>query len=231
MNARRVPEAPAPHDSPLARWARIPLRTHTIHAGEDLAAVIRRYTQALADPGDVVALAETVVAIAQRRAVLPATIRPRLLARLLCRFPDPDGSLATPASMEVALREVGTYRVLLGALAAAWGRLRGRRGDFYRVAGPQLAQIDDIGGTMPPFDRYIIPGPRDPESEARRLSRETGLEVAIVDADDQGHVTILACTGGIERGDLAELLRDNPCGNGEEQTPLLLLKKRRTAGR
>lgn len=220
MGERPDPRSPAP-----TRWARFPLRTHTIHSGEDLAAVIRRYTHALADPGDVVVLAESVVAIAQGRAVLPAAVRPRLLARILCLLPDPNGSLATPAAMEVAIREVGTWRILLGVLAAGWGRLRGRRGDFYRVAGMQLAQIDDIGGTMAPFDRYIVPGPKDPHGTARRLKEATGLDVAIADADDRGHVAILACTGGIGPRELEELLRDNPSGNADEQTPLVLLKR------
>ena len=39
--------------------------------------------------------------------------------------------------MEMALRECGTPRILLAAGVAAVTKLFGRKGDFYRVAGPK----------------------------------------------------------------------------------------------
>lgn len=201
------------------------VRTHIIAPGEDLAALIRRYVLPIAAPGDVAVLSESAVAVAEGRAVPYYKVRPGLLARFLSRFPHPDGSLATPPAMQLAIHEVGALRILLGAAAAALGRLVGRRGLFFRVAGPELARIDDIGGTLPPFDDCIVLGPRDPRGTAARLRAATGLDVAIADADDIGHVDILANTSRLREGELKEVLRRNPAGNDDQQTPVVVVRR------
>lgn len=230
--------SPAPDGGAAARWvpcvrapggrppgaARIPLRTHVLGRHDDMVAVVRRYALPVARPGDVVAVAESALAITQGRAFPCERVRPRVLARVLCRFPDPEGSLATPAAMELALREAGTPRVLLGAAAAALGRLAGRRGDFYRVAGRQLAQIDDIGGTMPPYEACIVLGPRDPQGAAEAIRAATGLDAVVADVNDLRRVDVLGHTGPHAPETLARWLEDNPFGNDDQQTPLVLIR-------
>ena len=91
------------------------------------------------------------VAIAQGRAIVSSAIKPGLLARFLCRFPQKHGSLATPQAMQLAIDEVGSWRILGGVAAAGVGRLIGRRGWFYLVAGRELALFDDIAGHAAPL--------------------------------------------------------------------------------
>jgi len=207
------------------RWAPVPIRTDLITPGTNLPDFVRRYIEGLAEPGDVLCLAESAVAIGQGRAVRPSDIHPGLLARFLSRFPHPDGSLATPAAMELAIQEVGSPRILAGAAAAAAGRLLRRRGWFYHVAGHALAQIDDIAGTLAPFENFIVLGPDDPQAVAAAVRQATGLHTAIVDVDDASHVDVLALTGGIEPEELFLALLGNPQGNDDQQTPLVLLKR------
>lgn len=203
----------------------VPLRTHIITEKDDLAEVVRRYAADVADPGDVVALSESMVAIAQGRAVLPQSVRARPLANFLRRFAHPDGSLATPAAMELAFREAGTLRILVAAAAAAVGRLFGRRGIFFRVAGHGLKFIDDIGGTLFPFDRYVVLGPKNARQLAESIKAATGLDILIVDVNDLRRVDILAYTGDHDPDLLVEALRSNPQGNDDEQTPIVILKR------
>ena len=68
------------------------MRTRLIVKGDDLAALMRDALRGLARPGDVVAIAETAVAIAQGRFIGAETIRPSRLARVLARRA---GALAT----------------------------------------------------------------------------------------------------------------------------------------
>ncbi|MDI6871440.1 MAG: coenzyme F420-0:L-glutamate ligase [Bacillota bacterium] len=206
------------------RACRIPIRTRVLTPQDDLVAVVREYCGRIAQAGDIVAISESVVAITQGRAIRAAQVRAGWLARFLCRFPAKHGSLATPAAMQLAINEVGAWRVLAGAAAAALGRLVGRRGDFYRVAGPQLKLIDDIAGTMPPFDDCVVLGPRDPAGVARRIRRETGIEAVIVDVNDLGCVDILGASDGVDRQLVERLLRDNPGGNDDQQTPFVILR-------
>lgn len=185
--------------------------------------VVKRYTGEIAFPGDIVTVAESVVAISQGRAILPGTLKPGWLARFLCRFPGKGGSLATPQAMQLAIEESGTLRIMLGAVAAGLGRLVGRNGDFYRVAGRHLAQIDDVAGTMWPFERHIILGPKDPQKIVERIKQATGAEAVIADANDIGNVDILAATGGVNQEALLKYLEDNPFGNDDQQTPIVIL--------
>lgn len=203
---------------------KIPIRTHLVTEKDDLVDVVKKYTGEIAEPGDIIAVAETVLAITQGRAILPDTVRPGRLARFLCLFPGKDGSLATPQAMQLAIQEAGYVRILLGAAAAAVGKIIGRRGDFYRIAGRQLAQIDDVAGTMWPFDRHIILGPKDPQKVVDRIKRATGAEAVITDVNDLKKVDIIAASRGVKQEELIKDLADNPFGNDDQQTPIVILK-------
>lgn len=205
---------------------RIPLRTHILTSEDDLLAVVRRYTSDLAEPGDIIAISETAVAITQGRAVLSREVRYGWLARLLSRFPNPEGSLATPQAMQVAINEAGVWRILAGCVAAAVGRVLGRRGYFYLVAGRDLARIDDVAGTMWPFQKYIVLGPKKPHEVVRRIKEATGIDALIADVNDARCVDILATTSEVNPQLLIESLRDNPFGNDDQQTPIVILKMR-----
>ena len=104
-------------------FAKIPIRTHIVTESDRIVKLVRQYCAGLACPGDVICLAESVVAITQRRAILPQEVKPGKLAHFLCRFPAKHGSLATPPAMQLALEEVGSIRLLAGCLAAAIGKI------------------------------------------------------------------------------------------------------------
>lgn len=206
-------------------WTPIPIRTHLITEKDNIADVVRRYALPVAEPGDLIVLAESPVAISQGRAVLSSAVKSSILAKFLSKFPHKDGSLATPAAMQVAIDEAGPLRVLLGAGAAALGKLLGRKGDFYRVAGRDLAKIDDIAGTLPPFDRYIVPGPKNPQALSDEMYSLFGITVVIADINDIKCVDILALSGSFPEEQVIQILRDNPLGNDDQQTPLMVLKR------
>lgn len=204
--------------------ARIPIRTHVITEHDDIVKVVKKYTGDIAEPGDIISVAESVVAIAQGRAILPGIVKVGFLARFLCRFPGKDGSLATPQAMQLAIVEAGTFKILLGAAAAFIGRLLGRRGDFYRVAGRNLALIDDVAGTMCPFDKHIILGHKNPQQVVDAVKEATGAEAVIVDVNYKRNVDVLASSSGVDADGLIKNLVDNPFGNDDQQTPIVILK-------
>lgn len=203
------------------------IRTHLITEKDDVAEIIRRYAGDIAEPGDIAGIAESVVAITQGRAIVPETVNPSMIARLVSRFAHPDASISAPRSMEMAIREVGLPRILLAAFAGFLGRLTRRKGLFFKVAGHSVAEIDDSGGTMPPYDRSIILGPKDPDVVARRAWRKTGLWTLILDVNDKGCVDILGSSFPISpcrEKEIQELLKSNPFGNDDQKTPLVVIK-------
>lgn len=211
-------------------WDSVPIlriRTHLITEKDDVASVIARYTGGVAERGDVVGISESVVAIMQGRAIPPEDIVPGLLARTVCRFAHPDASISAPRSMEMAVREVGSLRILVAAAAGLIGKILGIHGLFFRVAGHSVAEIDDSGGTMPPYDRSIILGPKDADAVARHVWQRTGVWILILDVNDKGAVDILGTSIPLskEREEAVKrLLRKNPFGNDDQKTPLVVMK-------
>lgn len=209
---------------------KIPLRTHLITEKDDIVEVAARYAGRIAQPGDLIVLAESVVAISQGRMFRPEEVRAGRLARLLCRYTKRHGSLTSPATMQLAMHEVGTWRILVAAAAGALGRVLRRPGYFYRVAGLPVALIDDVAGTMPPFHGHIVLGPYQADRVAQAVADRLGVDTVIVDANDLGKVDVVGASRGVPRRLIPALLTDNPCGNYEQQTPLTVVKDYRRAG-
>lgn len=209
-------------------WARYPVRTHVVQPGEEIRAVVQQYAKPYLQDGDILAISEKVVAICQKRAFPVDEVQPRRLARWLCRYvtKTPHGiGIGSPVTMELALREAGVWRILLAAAVAAVTKPLGIRGVFYRIAGRQVAAIDGpTPYTLPPYNRYASLAPKHPDKVAQSLSGALGVSVAIVDANDLG-VEVLGASPGTDRAMVAELFRDNPLGQGSQQTPLCILRR------
>jgi hypothetical protein len=201
----------------------IPVRTRLIVKGDDLAAVLRDALHGLARPGDVVAIAETAVAIAQGRFIGAETIRPSRLARVLARRAGALATINQPESLQLVIDQVGAWRVFGAAVLQVAGRAVGRRGVFYELLGEAIAAIDGYTGTLPPYERAIVLGPADPDRVSAELAAALDLHIAIVDANDLRRAKALGASPRVVREALETALLGNPAGNGDEQTPLVIL--------
>ncbi|WP_347344730.1 coenzyme F420-0:L-glutamate ligase [Microbacterium sp.] len=213
------------------RYARIPIRTHVVMPGDDLDAVVSDYARDLLEPGDLLFVTEKIVAITQGRSYALADITPRRLARLLSRYvvKTPYGiGLGMPETMEMALRECGTPRILFAAAVSAVTKLFGRRGDFYRIAGDKARAIDGpTNGTIPPYDQSVVLGPTDPAGVARRLQAlfGGGQDVAVVDINDIGGNILGSTLDKAGERRLVQILGDNPLGQERQSTPLGIVRQ------
>ena len=158
IEAAQSPKAP-PSTAPAAERLVLPIKTELLRPGDDLAEVITRHTRGVAKPGDLIAIAETVVAIVQGRLVYCEDINPGYFATRLNKLFEMNSSLSSPYAMEMAIREVGLPKILMATAAGIVGKARGKAGEFYRVAGRAVATIDDCTGTLPPFDKHVVMGP------------------------------------------------------------------------
>jgi hypothetical protein len=186
---------------------------------------VKRYVLPHARPGDVVSIGESPIALMQGRFRHPAEVHPGWLAKRLCYFFLPTSSLATACGMQSLIDLVGAPRVLsafiLGALAK---KFLNKPGMFYELAGEQARLIDDVTGTLPPYDQFIVLGPENPQQVVDQIQKETGLAAAIVDVNDLKAVKILAASPGVSPAFLEQALITNPAGNADEQTPIVLIR-------
>ncbi|MBI4133622.1 coenzyme F420-0:L-glutamate ligase [Candidatus Uhrbacteria bacterium] len=212
-----------------AQWLRFPIRTHVITAGDTLTNLAERYVKPHLRAGDVLFVSERIVAIMQGRAFPIKDITPSWLARTLVRFVhrSPYGiGLGSPWTMELALREAGAPRILLGALAAAITKPFGIRGVFYRIVGKNINAIDGpCSYTLPPYNEYAKLGPAQPNAVAKTLATAIGAQVVVIDANDLGVAVLGKSTHEISDAFCAAVFRDNPLGQSTEQTPLCIVRK------
>ena len=214
-------------------YARAPIRTRLFVGGDSLLDGLRDALREIElQANDIVAISEKAVAICQGRSYPVGEVHARPLARTLSKFVGRTASgigLGIPATMELAIREAGEARILGATAAAVVTKPFGVKGVFYRVAGPGVRAIDGpTRGTIPPYDGHAKLGPEDPEGVARDLARELGANgvevgVAIIDANDIG-VNVLGVSAGVDAAVVESLLRDNPLGQGAQQTPVALLR-------
>jgi F420-0:gamma-glutamyl ligase len=204
----------------------IPVRTRVVREGDDLPALVAAAVHGIARPGDIITISETAVAIAQGEFVVAERIRPSRLAYVLARQAGAMATVSQPESVQLVIDQVGAWRVFSAAAQHAVARVFGKRGRFYELLGDAIAAIDGYTGTMPPYERAIVLAPRDPDGVCATIAAVTGVACAIVDANDLEKAKVLGASAGVDRALVEQALLDNPHGNSDEQTPIVVLKCR-----
>ena len=227
-----MPTSPAPRRVVVdgRTFERVPIRTPILMPGDDIAEAIRVHAGPSSQPGDTVILSESAVAIMQGRARDWRTIHPSWIARQLSSrvLKTSYGTgLRSPYAMQYAIELSGLWRILLALPAHVIGRLLGKKGWFYLVAGLN-ARMMDAEHTMgiAEFYEMCIPAPADPAGTCRALKAATGLDVAICDINDIAPAWCVASTLPKDRVRLLERsFDDNPLGQSDEQTPMGLWRE------
>ena len=195
------------------KYQRLAIRTHVITDQDDVCDVIEKYAKPHARPDDIVFMTEKAVACTQRRAILLKT---------------PYGiGLGIPETMEMALQECGTPKILFAAAVSAVGKLFHKRGWFYKIAGYKARSIDGpCDYTLPPYNEYVVLGPAEPDETAKKMSQRLGgIKVAITDINDLEGQILGTSDPSMDRDLLVKILKDNPLGQSLEQTPIGIIRK------
>ncbi|SEJ59602.1 F420-0:Gamma-glutamyl ligase [Propionispira arboris] len=203
----------------------IPVPTRILTDKDDIIDIVEKYAGAKIGENDVISVAESVVAITQGRIVRPEDLTISRVAQLLCRFIPDYGSLASPHGMQSLMDIEGKWRVTFALILGFLAKIIGQNGVFYKFGGEQAALIDDVTGTMPPFDKYIVYGPKDPQVVVKKLQERLGCFGAVIaDVNDLKRSRIVGVTDGVDGDKVAHLLIDNPFGNASQKTPIVIIK-------
>lgn len=208
----------------MAELELIPVRTRILTERDDIADAISEYAGHVIGPEDIVCVAESVVAITQGMITRPEELKPTWQARLINRFVPAEGSMASIYGVQAAMELDGKWKVLGAFILGAIAKVFGKAGVFYQIAR-QASLTDDVTGTMPPFDKHIVYGPKDPDKVAEHIVQRTGSYGAVVaDVNDLKRAAVLGKSRGMDPKRIARILIDNPFGNDDQMTPIVIIK-------
>jgi F420-0:gamma-glutamyl ligase-like protein len=210
------------------KYARYPVKTHLVTPEDKILDVVEKYARPYFQKGDVLFISEKCVSVTQGRSYEMSEIKAGKLAKFLVRFvtKSPYGiGLGCPETMQLAVEEVGTPRILLAAFVAALTKPLGLKGMFYRVAGPQARGIDGpVAYAIPPYNHRASKIPQNAGKVAKELSEKINVPVAIVDVCDMG-AWIVGKSDNVPKDLLLKALKDNPLGQTNQQTPMGILRE------
>ena len=134
--------------------------------------------------------------------------------------------------MQLAIQEVGLFKILFASIASLVTKPFGLKGVFYNIAGRKAASIDG------PTEYSVYPSnvsaklaPKDPQKQAvkihQRIKKEKNIDngflgVVIIDANDLGQ-NVLGNSTDIKNNNIERIFSDNPMGQSNEQTPLIIV--------
>lgn len=210
-------------------FARYPVKTKLVENGDSIPDILDETAMPYIENGDMIFISEKIIAISQGRSFDIDDIHPSKLAKILSKFvyKSPYGiGLGMPETMQLALDDVGTARILLAAFCSAVTKPFGVRGVFYKVAGTGARAIDGpCDCTIPPYNHCAKLAPEKPDKVAAQLEKHTGCKVVIMDANDIGREILGRSDDSISIDMCKEIFADNPLGQGAQQTPVCIIRK------
>ncbi len=209
-------------------YLRYPIKTHLITKDDVLEDIIKKYILKDIENNDIIVMSERMVAITQGRLIHESEIKETKLAKFLIKFvkkwPN-DPGFRNAKKMQLVIDICGISRVLLASFISAITKPFRIRGLFYIICGNQVSEIDGFApGTIPPYDKYAVLGPKDPNKVCEQLAKKFNFQFAIVDANNID-VAVLGVSQNLQisKSELRLTFIDNPIGQGLEQTPICIV--------
>lgn len=215
-----------------SEYRRLAIQTHFVQRGESYLDLIEKYVCPLYEEGDILSMSEKIIAMCQNNVVEKKDVKVGFWAKLLSRFASSNNhgiAMDEPYKLQLAINLAGLPRILLASFCSAVTKLFGVRGVFYKIAGHGIDGIDGfyMGSSFEVYHDLALLNPRDPEKVCNEIYDKLGVSCQLVDANDLSQELFAKSNSlsEISDSDLLGLIRDNPAGQSDELTPLILIKK------
>ncbi len=211
-------------------YARCAIKTHFVQLGENYCDLVRQYVLPIWKEGDILSISEKIISLCQKRVVYKKDMKLSRLAKFLSRFAShSEAGIGVDSvwKMQFAIDHCGALKIIFASIAAGFGKLFGKRGVFYDIAGIEVRGLDGFyDHCFAEYGEYGIRLPENPSAVCDEIERETGVACMIVDANDFTR-DILGKSSSLSYTDeeLADMIRDNPAGQSTQLTPMVLIRK------
>lgn len=209
------------------------IETHFVKVGESYIDIINKYASPLYKEGDIISISEKIISLCQGRIVKRENMKISLLAKILSKFashPDCGVGVGESIKMQYAIDKAGSLKVLYASIASAITKLFGKKGVFYEIVGSEVSGLDGFYDHI--WEEYRDIGieiPNDPDKVCDKIYDKLKIKSMIVDANDAGIVILGHCKNiGYKEEELIGMIKDNPAGQGQQKTPLVLIREKKT---
>lgn len=212
------------------RYDRYAIQTHFVQVGESQTELVEKYVRPLYQEGDMLSFGAKVMCMCVKSVKTRDEVKPGWWANHLWRFAGINHTgvgMHEPYKLQLVIDMCGLPRVLLAAGLSAITKLFGVHGVFYRVCGKGVGGIDGFY-TRSSFDLYhemALINPDNPVELCNQLATETGIPVVLMDANDiQRDQLGKSDNFPLTDEQIQDAMADNPSGQGDELTPLILIR-------
>ncbi len=212
------------------KYDRFAIQTHFVEVGESQKELIEKYVRPLYQEGDMVSFGAKVMAMCTNNVKSREQVKPGFWANFLWRFAAINHTgvgMHEPYKLQLVIDMCGLPRVLLAVVCSALTKPFGIKGVFYKVCGQGVGGIDGFYFRSS-FERYkelALINPPNPVELCNALEKETGIPVVLMDANDIEQNQLGKCDNfPLTDDEIQDAMKDNPSGQGDELTPLILIR-------
>ena len=212
------------------KYSRFAIQTHFVQVGESQTELVEKYVRPLYQEGDMLSFGAKVMCMCVKSVKTREEVKPGFWANFLWRFAGINHTgvgMHEPYKLQLVIDMCGLPRVLLAAVVSAVTRPFGVHGLFYKICGKGVGGIDGFYFRSS-FDRYkqlALINPPNPVELCNALEKETGIPVVLMDANDIEQNQLGKCDDfPLTDEEIQDAMADNPSGQGDELTPLILIR-------
>ncbi len=212
------------------KYQRYAIQTHFVEVGESKTELVEKYVRPLYQDGDVLSFGAKVMCMCSGNVKTREEVKPGFFAKLMWHFAGINSTgvgMHEPYKLQLVIDMVGLPRVLLAAFLSAVTRPFGVKGVFYRVCGKGVGGIDGFyfRSSFKRYHELATINPPNPNELCDELSKETGIPIVLMDANDiQRDQLGKSKDFPLTDEQIQDAMRDNPSGQGDELTPLILIR-------
>ena len=212
-------------------YLRHAIKTRFVKQGESYIDVFKEYVSPIYQEGDIVSSSEKIIALCQNRVVKREDVKIGFWAKFLSKFASKTEAgvgVGETIKMQYAIDTVGLLKVLWASFASAVTKLFGKRGVFYKIVGEEVSGLDGFyDHVWKEYGDIGIKIPENPSGVCNEIKEKLGISCMIVDANDLGQELLGTSEDLVDRKEeLLAMIKDNPAGQGREQTPIILIRKK-----